>query len=141
MLGIMTDVGLAAPAGLNAYLVLLIVGLAGRFTGLITLQAPYDILYYDANLDVYRTDRFAGWQNQPSNGTPLFTYGNLGYTLLTDATAQPSPEPSVEASASAIRGMAQPSCLLCVRCPPPGHLTMGKPGNPGNSTRWTARKP
>lgn len=44
MLGIMTAVGLAAPAGLNAYLVLLIVGLAGRFTGLITLQAPYDIL-------------------------------------------------------------------------------------------------
>ena len=28
-------------------------------------EAPYDILYYDANLDVYRTDRFAGWQNMP----------------------------------------------------------------------------
>ncbi len=32
---------------------------------------------------------FAGWQNQPmANGTPLFTYGTLQYTLLTDATAR-----------------------------------------------------
>ena len=62
-------------------------------------QAPYHILYYDANLDVYRTDLFTGWQNQPrSNGTPLFGYGPLGYTLLTDATAQPSPEPSAAPS-------------------------------------------
>jgi hypothetical protein len=44
MTGIMTAVGLAAPAGLNAYLTLLIVGLAARFTGLITLQPPFDIL-------------------------------------------------------------------------------------------------
>lgn len=66
-------------------------------------EAPYDVLYYDANLDVYRTDRFAGWQNQPADGTPLFTYGIQGYTLLTDATAQPSPSvaPSAEASSSA----------------------------------------
>ncbi len=28
-------------------------------------EAPYHILYYDANLDAYRTDRFSGWQNQP----------------------------------------------------------------------------
>ena len=46
-------------------------------------EAPYDILFYDANLDVYRNDRFAGWQNMPANGTPLFTYGTLNYTLLT----------------------------------------------------------
>jgi peptide/nickel transport system substrate-binding protein len=72
-----------------------------QMQNLIYDEAPYDILYYDANLDVYRTDRFAGWQNQPANGTPMFTYGNLGYTLLTDATATPSPAPSVEASAGA----------------------------------------
>ncbi len=37
-------------------------------------EAPYHILYYDSNLDAYRTDRFAGWQNQPrDNGTPLFS--------------------------------------------------------------------
>jgi peptide/nickel transport system substrate-binding protein len=59
-------------------------------------EAPYDILFYDANLDAYRNDRFAGWQNMPSDGTPLFTYGMLGYTLLTDATAQPEPTPEAE---------------------------------------------
>jgi hypothetical protein len=41
---IMTAIGLAAPAGLNAYLVLLIVGLAARFTSLITLEPPYNML-------------------------------------------------------------------------------------------------
>lgn len=44
MMSIMTAIGLAAPAGLNAYLTLLIVGLAARFTGLITLQPPFDLL-------------------------------------------------------------------------------------------------
>jgi hypothetical protein len=41
---LLTAIGLAAPAGLNAYLALLIVGLAARFTGLIQLEAPYDLL-------------------------------------------------------------------------------------------------
>ncbi|HEX2625990.1 MAG TPA: ABC transporter substrate-binding protein [Candidatus Limnocylindrales bacterium] len=61
-------------------------------------QAVYDILYYDANLDAYRTDRFAGWRNQPSNGTPIFSYGTLQYTLLTDATATPTPGPTTVAA-------------------------------------------
>jgi hypothetical protein len=39
---ILTALGLAAPAGLNAPLVLLLVGLAGRFTGLVDLPADYD---------------------------------------------------------------------------------------------------
>lgn len=65
-------------------------------------EAPYHILYYDSNLDAYRTDRFAGWQNQPrDNGTPLFSYSSLGYTLLADATAVPSPEPSASTAPSA----------------------------------------
>ena len=64
-------------------------------------EAPYHILYYDAELDAYRTDKFAGWSNQPvEGGTPLFGYGSLGYTLLTDASATPSAAPSVEASTS-----------------------------------------
>ena len=54
-----------------------------QMQNLIYDQAPYDILYYDANLVGYRTDKFAGWQNMPPNGTPLFTYGTLNYTLLT----------------------------------------------------------
>ena len=75
-----------------------------KMQNLIYDQAVYDILFYDANLVAYRTDRFAGWQNQPTaNGTPLFSYGTIGYTLLTDATAVPSPSPvpSVEPGSSA----------------------------------------
>ena len=57
-------------------------------------KAVYDILYYDANLVGYRTDRFAGFANQPEVGTPFFTYSTLQYTNLTDATLA-TPEPSV----------------------------------------------
>jgi peptide/nickel transport system substrate-binding protein len=65
-------------------------------------EAPYAILYYDANLDAYRTDRFSGWQNQPTaNGTPMFTYGTLGYTKLIEAAAAPSAEPSAAAPSDA----------------------------------------
>lgn len=71
-------------------------------------EAPYDILFYDANLDVYRNDRFAGWQNMPADGTPFFTYGMLDYTLLTDATAQPSPTAEAPA-ASASAGTSAPT--------------------------------
>jgi peptide/nickel transport system substrate-binding protein len=69
-------------------------------------EAPYDVLYYDANLVAYRNDRFAGWQNMPGDGTPLFSYGPLGYTLLTDATAVPEP---TEAPASPSQGTETPS--------------------------------
>jgi peptide/nickel transport system substrate-binding protein len=71
-----------------------------QMQNLIYDQAVYDILYYDANLDAYRTDKFAGWTNMPANGTPLFTYGVINYTLLTDATAVPTPGPSATAGAS-----------------------------------------
>ena len=51
--------------------------------------APYHILYYDAELHAYRTDRFGGWTLQPSEGgTPLFGYGPFGYTKLTDLYAR-----------------------------------------------------
>jgi peptide/nickel transport system substrate-binding protein len=85
-----------------------------KMQNLIYDEAPYDILFYDAALDVYRNDRFAGWQNMPADGTPFFTYGMLDYTLLTDATAQPSPTPeapaaSSSASASGAPGAATPS--------------------------------
>jgi hypothetical protein len=49
---ILTGAGLAAPAGLNAYIPLLAVGLLARFTDLVTLQAPYDIISSDAGLIV-----------------------------------------------------------------------------------------
>ncbi|HET7030005.1 MAG TPA: ABC transporter substrate-binding protein [Candidatus Limnocylindrales bacterium] len=72
-----------------------------KMQNLIYDEAPYDILYYDANLDVYRNDRFAGWQTMPADGTPFFTYSDVNYTLLTDATVQPSPSPAESTAASA----------------------------------------
>jgi peptide/nickel transport system substrate-binding protein len=81
-----------------------------QMQNLIYDQAPYDVLYYDANLDAYRTDRFAGWRNMPSNGTPMFTYSTLNYTVLTDAKAVASAPPSTEPAASgASAGPAGPS--------------------------------
>jgi peptide/nickel transport system substrate-binding protein len=83
-----------------------------KMQNLIYDEAVYDILYYDSNLDVYRNDRFAGWQDMPADGTPFFTYGILGYTLLTDATAQPSPTPeapSASAPASGSPGAVTPA--------------------------------
>ena len=57
-------------------------------------EAPYHILYYPSQLDANRTDKFGGWKNQPSqNGNPLFGFGPLDYTYLTDANA-PAPSPS-----------------------------------------------
>lgn len=41
---IVTAFGISAPAGLNAYLTLLLVGLTARFTDLMTLRAPFDLL-------------------------------------------------------------------------------------------------
>ncbi len=70
-------------------------------------QAPYHILYYDKELDAYRTDKFAGWQNQPlDGGYPLFSYSVIDYQFLTDATAiPPSPSPDENApSGSAASG-------------------------------------
>ncbi len=64
-------------------------------------DAPYHVLYYDAELHAYRTDRFANWTNQPSNGTPLFGYGSFGYWQLTPAAAAPSPTPEAPAGTSA----------------------------------------
>ena len=69
-------------------------------------DAPYHVLYYDNVLDAYRTDKFAGWVNQPPvGGTPIFGYGYVGYMNLVDAAA-PTPAPSVEAPTNAPSGSA-----------------------------------
>jgi hypothetical protein len=44
MFELLTGLGLAFPAGLNAYIPLLTVALADRYTGLIQLAEPYDML-------------------------------------------------------------------------------------------------
>jgi peptide/nickel transport system substrate-binding protein len=75
-------------------------------------EVPNIPLYYDSELHAYRTDRFGGWQNQPpDSGTPLFGFGPIGYTLLTDASVQPSPSPAESAAAggSASPGAATPA--------------------------------
>ena len=75
-------------------------GILAEIQNLVYDEAPYHILYYDAELHAYRTDRFGGWTNQPTvGGTPLFGYGSRGYTLLTDASLQPSAAPSADSSA------------------------------------------
>ena len=74
-------------------------------------EAPYIILYYDAELHAYRNDRFGGWTNQPSEGgTPLFGYGSGGYTKLTDLSAAPvvTPAPGATAAPSAAPGTPDP---------------------------------
>lgn len=52
MFELLTGLGLAMPAGLNAYIPLLAVALADRYTGLIQLAAPYDTLSSPAAIAV-----------------------------------------------------------------------------------------
>ena len=52
MAGLLGAFGLAAATGLNAYLPLLIVGLLGRYTRLIALEAPWDALTHPVVLVV-----------------------------------------------------------------------------------------
>ncbi len=88
-------------------------------------DAPYHILYYDAALHAYRTDRFSGWVNQPDNGTPFFGYGPYGYTQLTLGAAQPSAAPTASGGAAATAsaapapgdGTAEPSNALAENTP------------------------
>lgn len=42
--GVLSAFGLSASAGLNAYIPLLVIALTARFTDLITLSAPFDLL-------------------------------------------------------------------------------------------------
>jgi peptide/nickel transport system substrate-binding protein len=88
--------------------------------------APYDILYYDSNLDAYRTDKFTGLQNMPANGTPLFSYGTFNYTQLKDASAVPTPGPSSAASAA-------PGTSSAPATPAPS-ATPGNTSSGGNNT-------
>ncbi len=74
-------------------------------------EAPYIVLYYDAELHAYRNDRFGGWTLQPSDGgTPLFGYGSGGYNKLTDLSAVPEPTvaPGATAAPTAAPGSADP---------------------------------
>jgi peptide/nickel transport system substrate-binding protein len=81
-----------------------------QMQNLIYDKAVYDILYYDANLEAYRTDRFAGWTNQPvDSGEPFFTYSTLQYTKLIDAKSVPTPAPSQAAASGSPAASGAPS--------------------------------
>jgi len=87
-------------------------------------QAPYHVLYYDNTLDVYRTGKFANWITQPpTDGTPLFVNGSYDYTVLTDASALPSPTPqqpvASAAPGSAAPGLSTPAAASAVPTPGP----------------------
>jgi peptide/nickel transport system substrate-binding protein len=94
--------------------------LLAQMQNMIYDQAVYDILFYDSNLAAYRTDHFGGWQNQPTaNGIPLFSYGTIDYTLLTDATAVPSPTPAPSAAPSTAPGASPAPAASPVVSPAP----------------------
>src|SRR5690349_7809229 len=44
LLSLFSALGLSTAAGLNAYIPLLVVGLLGRYTDMLHLQAPFDLL-------------------------------------------------------------------------------------------------
>ena len=48
--GLLSAFGLSASAGLNAYIPLMVVGLLDRFTDLIDLSSPYDLISHPATL-------------------------------------------------------------------------------------------
>jgi len=88
-------------------------------------EAPYHVLWYPNQLDAYRTDRFGGWRDQPTNdGVPLFGLGSLNYTVLTDANA-PAPSPSASSGSS-------PSAAVASAAPvPSAGATPGPTDNTG----------
>ena len=102
-----------------------------QMQNLIYDKAVYDILYYDANTEAYRTDRFAGWQNQPiDSGEPFFTYSTLQYTKLTNAKLAPTPAPS-EAAASGSPGASGGASAAPTPAPSAGS---GDSGSAGSTT-------
>ncbi len=106
-----------------------------QIQNLIYADAPYDVLYYENALDVYRNDKFGGWQNMPATGTPFFTYGPLDYTLLTAATATPSPTPAAPSASAGASASAAPGGSASASTPAPATpAASGDTGTPASST-------
>ncbi len=87
-------------------------------------EAPYHVLYYDAALHAYRTDKFTNWVNQPDNGTPLFGYGPHGYLQLRLAS---------EGEPSASPGASQPTASGPVASGPAATSAPGGSEQPANA--------
>ncbi len=57
---------------------------AGRLFTLVLPDGAYVVLFEDADLQAYRTDRFEGWLRQPADvGPTLFTNSSPTYANLT----------------------------------------------------------
>jgi peptide/nickel transport system substrate-binding protein len=98
-------------------------------------EAPYHLIYYDDELDAYRTDRFAGWQNQPTDtGVPLFAYSVIDYSFLTDAKAPPTPAPSQAVAAPSSGTSAAPSNAAPAPSPSGGTGDGNAAGSQSNTT-------
>ena len=83
-------------------------------------QAPYHILFYDAALHAYRTDKFGGWRTQPAeNGLPFFAYGNDNYNFLTAPEPAATPVPSLQAPATSAPGASTPAAAPATPAPTP----------------------
>jgi len=94
-------------------------------------ESPYHILYYDNELDAYRTDKFAGWTNQPlEGGYPLFSYSVIDYQYLTDAKAPPSPTPVASASAGPSQAVVTGSIGPTASTPPASGSTSSTGSDP-----------
>jgi peptide/nickel transport system substrate-binding protein len=74
-------------------------------------QAPYQMLYYDDELHVYRTNKFSNWKTQPvDGGTPFFVNGSINYTTLQlAAAASPSASAAPGGASGAPSAAATPS--------------------------------
>ncbi len=93
-------------------------------------QAPYHVLFYDAALSAWRTDRIGGWKLSPEkDGLPFFAYGTAGYDYLA-APGAAAPSASAEASAAASAGASQ----AAVATPAPSASTDGSNTSGSNNS-------
>jgi peptide/nickel transport system substrate-binding protein len=68
-------------------------------------DAPYVITAYYDNLEAYRSDRFTGFQPQPSpNGSLLFQYGTHSYQSLRQVTKASGGKPAASSNSGLVVG-------------------------------------
>ncbi len=95
-------------------------------------QAPYHVLFYDAALSAWRTDRFGGWALSPSEGgLPFFAYGTAGYDYLTAPGPEPTPT-AAATTASSVAPSAGASAAVSA-APTPSGSTDGSSTSSGNN--------
>jgi peptide/nickel transport system substrate-binding protein len=65
--------------------------------------APYAVLFEDADLQAYRTDRFEGWVKQPADTGPvLFSNTSPTYTRLAPVGAGPAAAPGTTTAGTTV---------------------------------------